>query len=56
MIAAQASSRLAAEHARRGLAARGQDPEFHALLANTLIGVMVMDRSHPFGHPNPHID
>jgi hypothetical protein len=44
MTAALASGRLAARHARLGLAARPKDPEFHAMLANALIIVMILDK------------
>ena len=43
--AATASATRALEHARRGLEARATDPEFHVVLANSLIGVMFTDKS-----------
>jgi tetratricopeptide (TPR) repeat protein len=39
------SANLAVEHARSGLAARDQDPEFYTALANALIVVAVLDRT-----------
>lgn len=43
--AATTSATRALEHARRGLEARATDPEFHVVLANSLIGVMFTDKS-----------